>query len=67
MLKKITSAYKYYFYKSKLNLLLARMVKTPIILCFHRIKKPAPGFFDKRLEALAPEQFEWILSYIHSL
>lgn len=67
MFKKITSACKYYSYKSKLNLLLARMVKMPIILCFHRIKKPTPGFFDRRLEALDPEQFEWVISYIHSL
>ena len=67
MLWRMTEGFKQGCFRIGLNRLLSRCVNLPIILCFHRITPPSSSFFDRRLEAIAPQQFEWILSYVGAM
>ena len=67
MLQSITDRLKYGCFQLGLNALFSHAVKMPIILCFHRIKAPSSSFLDQRLDALAPEQFSWIITYVQSM
>lgn len=54
------------FYIGRINYLLTRCIKAPLILCFHRICTPRT-LLDRRLDAIEPMQFERLLRYLRSL
>lgn len=49
------------------NLLLARLVNRPVVLCFHRIKKSSGSLLDKRVSAIDPDSFEKVINYLRVL
>lgn len=54
----------YYF---AINLLLARLVNRPVILCFHRIGKPSGSLLDQRVGVTDPDSFRKIINYLKIL
>ena len=46
------------------NLILCRLLGYPIILAFHRIKKPDGSLLDQCIGATDPEFFEKVLNYL---
>lgn len=49
------------------NLLLARLVNRPIVLCFHRIKKSSDNLLDQRVGVTDPDSFEKVINYFRIL
>lgn len=57
---------KYGCYLLNVNRVLAPLGRVPLILCFHRVRKPQ-GLLDQCVGSLSREQFVWVLDYVRSL
>ena len=51
----------------RVNWLLSRIVNRPIILGFHRIKKPSDSLIDRRVGVTDSDTFESIITYFNFL
>ena len=54
-------------YYCVISLLLARLVNSPVILCFHRVGKSSGSLLDRRIGVTDPDSFRNIIKYLRIL
>jgi peptidoglycan/xylan/chitin deacetylase (PgdA/CDA1 family) len=55
------------FFLSKINYLLAELIKRPLILAFHQIKEPTDSLLDRKVGVTDPKIFKMLLIYLSHL